>query len=124
MRKSNRPPQEWERELRDALRARFPEEIFFFQAANITNQILNFGIPSAIDVQVVGRNEDANYKIARNLERRIAGLTGAVDVHLRQEVAAPAVRLMLNRVYRSVISPMIQRLVAESYTCLVPARPG
>jgi hypothetical protein len=43
--------------------------VFFFEAANITNQILNFGLPSPIDVQMVGRNADANYKIAQDLEK-------------------------------------------------------
>ena len=40
---------------------------FFFEAANITNQILNFGLPAPIDVQVVGRNAAANYQIAQQL---------------------------------------------------------
>ena len=48
--------------LRDDLRREFPEEMFFFQAANITNQILNFGLPVPIDIQIVGRNAKANYQ--------------------------------------------------------------
>ena len=40
---------------------------FFFQPANITNQILNFGLPAPIDLQVVGRDAEGNYKIAQNL---------------------------------------------------------
>ena len=46
--------------------------VFFFEPANITNQILNFGLPAPIDVQVVGRNAEANYKIAQRLRERIA----------------------------------------------------
>ena len=42
---------------------------FFFEAANITNQILNFGLPAPIDVQVMGRNAEANYQIAEKLKR-------------------------------------------------------
>ena len=41
--------------------------VFFFEPANITNQILNFGLPAPIDVQVVGRNAAANYQIAQQL---------------------------------------------------------
>ena len=41
--------------------------VFFFQPANITSQILNFGLPAPIDLQVVGRNAEANYKIAQKL---------------------------------------------------------
>ncbi len=67
---------DYERKLRAALHDRFPEETIFFQAANITNQILNFGLPAPIDVQVVGRDTANNYKIAQELQRRIAGRSG------------------------------------------------
>ena len=50
--------------LRKRLREKFPDMVFFFQPANITSQILNFGLPAPIDLQVVGRNAEANYKIA------------------------------------------------------------
>ena len=50
---------------------KFPDMVFFFEPANITNQILNFGLPAPIDVQVVGNNAPANYKIAQRL--RAAG---------------------------------------------------
>src|SRR5439155_26782641 len=53
--------------LRKRLRERFPDMTFFFQPANITTQILNFGLPAPIDLQVVGRDADANYRIARRL---------------------------------------------------------
>ena len=43
--------------------------VFFFQPANITNQILNFGLPAPIDLQVVGRNAAANYRSRRGLRR-------------------------------------------------------
>ena len=53
--------------LRKRLNEKFPDVIFFFEAANITNQILNFGLPAPIDVQVVGRNAAANYEIAQQI---------------------------------------------------------
>ena len=56
--------------LRKRLNARFPEATFYFEAANMTNQILNFGLPAPIDVQIVGRNAEANYALAREVERR------------------------------------------------------
>jgi hypothetical protein len=51
---------------------------FFFQPANITNQILNFGLPAPIDIQVIGYNADANYQIAKEIERRVTQIPGAV----------------------------------------------
>ena len=53
--------------LRKRLREKFPDMTFFFQPANITSQIVNFGLPAPIDLQVVGRNAEANYKIAQKL---------------------------------------------------------
>jgi CzcA family heavy metal efflux pump len=88
---------EYERKIRIALRDRFPEEVVFFQAANITNQILNFGLPAPIDVQVVGRDTVSNYKIIQQLERRISAVPGAVDVHIHQQIAYPQVDVEVDR---------------------------
>jgi multidrug efflux pump subunit AcrB len=107
------PTEDYERLLRDALRQKFPDETFFFLAANITNQILNFGIPSPVDVQVVGRDADANYRIAQNLSRQIAGVPGAVDVYVRQEVNAPALRMYVDR-SKANEAGLTQRDVANS----------
>jgi multidrug efflux pump subunit AcrB len=70
---------------------------FFFQAANITNQILNFGLPAPIDVQVVGRDAQASYRIAKEIERRVTLIPGATDVHVHQEVNYPTVRVDVDR---------------------------
>ncbi len=71
---------------------------FFFQPANITTQILNFGLPAPIDVQVVGRDSNAGYAIAQNLAARIARIPGAADVHVHQIVDQPLIRLNVDRV--------------------------
>ncbi len=83
--------------LRKKLHEKFPDVVFFFEAANITNQILNFGLPAPIDVQVVGRNAAANYAIARDLERRIERIPGAADVHIHQVVDYPEIRVNVDR---------------------------
>ncbi len=83
--------------LRKRLNEKFPDTTFFFEAANITNQILNFGLPAPIDVQVVGRDADVNYKIARQLEQKIARIPGAADVHIQQVVDYPEFRLNVDR---------------------------
>ena len=62
--------------LRKRLRHEFPDMTFFFQPANITSQILNFGLPAPIDLQVVGRNAEANYKIAQRLAEKISHIPG------------------------------------------------
>jgi multidrug efflux pump subunit AcrB len=109
----HRPTQLIQRQLRSALRAAFPDEIFFFTAANMTNQILNFGIPAPVDVQVVGRNADANFKVAQDLSRKISLIPGAVDVHIHQEVNTPAINLDIDR-SRASQAGLTQRDVANS----------
>jgi multidrug efflux pump subunit AcrB len=89
--------QVYTRRLRERLRAKFPDLRFFFQAANITNQILNFGLPAPIDVQVVGRDAQASYRIAKEIERRVTLIPGATDVHVHQEVNYPTVRVDVDR---------------------------
>src|SRR5208282_376096 len=80
------PTAEYTDRLRRRLHEKFPDVTVFFEAANITNQILNFGLPAPIDVQVVGRNADANYALAREVERRVGRIPGAADVHIHKIV--------------------------------------
>src|ERR1019366_9740208 len=57
----------------------------------------NFGLPAPIDLQVVGRNAQANYKVAQKLAQRIAAIPGAADVHVHQVVAQPELDLNVDR---------------------------
>jgi multidrug efflux pump subunit AcrB len=107
------PTLQYEQKIRAAIRNKFPEEVAFFQAANITNQILNFGLPAPIDVQIVGRDEKGNYKIAQEIERRVAAIPGAADVHIHQEVNYPEVRLNVDRSKAGLLG-LSQRDVANS----------
>ena len=88
----------YEVKLRRILHDKFPDTVFFFQPANITSQILNFGLPAPIDLQVVGRDAEGNYKIAEKLAEKIARIPGAVDVHVHQVVDQPEIRLDVDRV--------------------------
>jgi multidrug efflux pump subunit AcrB len=99
--------------LRKQLRAKFPDVVFFFEAANITNQILNSGLPAPIDVQVTGRDAGPNYKIAQQLAERIARVPGAADVHIHQVVDAPELRVNVDRVKAGQLG-LTQRDVASS----------
>ena len=109
----HRPSEQVQRELRVALKKEFPEETFFFQAANITNQILNFGLPSPIDIQVVSRDTAASYKIAQELEQKISLVPGAVDVRLGQQVNTPQLELAVDRT-KADQAGLTQRDVANS----------
>src|SRR5439155_6179633 len=83
--------------LRKRLNAKFPDVVFFFEAANITNQILNFGLPAPIDVQIAGRNATTNYQFAEEIAAQIRRVPGAADVHIHQVVDYPEIDLAVNR---------------------------
>jgi len=100
-------------ELRKKLRAEHPQATFFFQPSDIVSQILNFGLPAPIDVQVVGRNEDANYHLAKQIEGRIAQIPGAADVHMHQVRNAPTINVNVDRTRASQVG-LTQRDVANS----------
>ncbi|MBV9443733.1 MAG: efflux RND transporter permease subunit [Acidobacteriaceae bacterium] len=104
---------DYEVELRKRLGHDFPDMSFFFQPANITSQIVNFGLPAPIDLQVVGRDVDANYRIARRLVDKISRIPGAADVHIHQIVAQPELQLNVDRVKASELG-LTQRDVTNS----------
>jgi len=108
-----RPTLEYVQQLRRRLREKFPQVLFYFEAANITNQILNFGLPAPVDVQVVGRETSRNFELAQEISRRIARIPGAADVHIHQTVDYPEVRLAVDRVRAGQVG-MTQRDVSNS----------
>jgi len=90
------PTQEYIRQLRKELPSRFPDLTFYFQPADIVSQILNFGLPAPIDVQVAGY-DPANYDIARKVRQAIAGVPGVVDAHVHQVMEGPDIHLEIDR---------------------------
>jgi multidrug efflux pump subunit AcrB len=91
------PTADYVRKLREVLPATFPETVFYFQAADIVTQILNFGLPAQIDVRTVGYDRATNLRVAKELRRRIAAIPGVVDAHLQQEVDGPAFYANIDR---------------------------
>ncbi|QOY89559.1 efflux RND transporter permease subunit [Paludibaculum fermentans] len=84
------------RKFREELPKRFPGVTFYFQPADIVTQVLNFGLPAPINIQVAGYDPN-NYQIARQMSERLKGVPGAVDVHLHQVVDGPDIRIDVDR---------------------------
>jgi multidrug efflux pump subunit AcrB len=103
------------RRLRARLNREFPELSFFFQPADIVGQILNFGLPAPIDVQVMGplANAKPNYALARQIEARLARIPGAVDVHTHQVVDVPELLFQVDRTRAGQLG-LTQKDVADS----------
>ena len=97
LREGHRPTEEFVTLLRAELPKRFPGIEFFFQPADIVTQILNFGLPAAIDVQFSGANLAKNAELAAELVKSIRKVPGAVDVHVHQRLDNPAVNLEMDR---------------------------
>jgi multidrug efflux pump subunit AcrB len=93
----SRPTEAYVRELRTRLREEMPDVTYFFMAADIVGQILNFGLTSPIDVQVSGFDRANNLQIAREMAQRMAQIPGAVDVRLHQVLDAPELYVEVDR---------------------------
>src|SRR3954468_21830681 len=113
LKEGKRQTLELTRILRKRLAEKFPEETFYFTPANITNQILNFGLPAPIDLQVVGRNPTENFRIAQNLLAKVRAIPGAVDVHIHQQNSYPTLQVNVDRDRAAQIG-LQQRDVANS----------
>ena len=97
LKEGHAPTASYVRRLREVLPAAFPSVTFYFQAADMITQILNFGLPAQIDVRVVGRDRANNLRVVQELRRRIAGIPGIADAHLQQELDAPAFMVNIDR---------------------------
>src|SRR6267142_1652593 len=84
-------------DLREKLPQRFPGVQFFFQPADIVTQILNFGTPAPIDVEVTGMNQRGNYLIGERLANQFRHIPGAVDVHVQQAFDNPTLFMEIDR---------------------------
>jgi multidrug efflux pump subunit AcrB len=87
------------RKLRRRLPQEFSDMSFFFQSADIVSQILNFGLPAPIDVQIAGpqRNAPRNFLLAQQMSRRMSQVPGAADVHVQQVEDVPLMRVDVDR---------------------------
>jgi multidrug efflux pump subunit AcrB len=97
LKEGHAPTADYLRALREVLPAAFPSVTFYFQAADMTTQILNFGLPAQIDVRVIGRDSVTNRHVAQELQRRIAAIPGIADAHLQQELDAPSFMVNIDR---------------------------
>ena len=109
----HQPTGHWMKRLRETLPREFPGATFFFQPADMVSQILNFGLPAPIDVQVTGYNQQATHQVALEFAERMARIPGAVDVHLHQVVNTPSLFVNVDR-SRAAELGLTQRDVANN----------
>jgi CzcA family heavy metal efflux pump len=93
----HRPTQQYVHDLRMQLAQQFPGVTFAFLPADMVSQILNFGLPSPIDVQIVGYNLQANRQFADNLLERLRYIPGTADLRIQQAFDQPYFHIDVDR---------------------------
>ena len=113
LKSDHRPTADYIRLLRAKLPRDFVGTSFFFQPADIVSQILNFGSPAPIDVQIVGNNLSGNAAIASELAEKMRNVPGAADVRVHQLFNQPRFTVAVDRT-KSQLTGLTERDVANS----------
>jgi len=97
LKENHRPTEDYVRILRDSLSREFPGTIFYFLPSDIVSQILNFGLPSPIDVQLEGADIAGNRKVANDLLRQFRQVPGLTDLRIQQPDDYPTLKINVDR---------------------------
>ena len=113
LKEDHAPTETFIKQLRTILPRNFPGATFSFLPADIVSQILNFGLPAPIDVQIIGNNQTANYDYATALLKRIRTVPGIADLRIQQVFNYPQINVNVDRTLASEVG-LTQRDVANS----------
>jgi multidrug efflux pump subunit AcrB len=113
LKEGHAPTADYIKQLRPELPVAFPDVQFYFQPADLVTQILNFGIPAQIDVQVQGRDRASNQEIAKELQKRLSDLPGLADVHVQQELNAPELLYTIDRARAQQLGLSVNQIVND-----------
>jgi multidrug efflux pump subunit AcrB len=97
LRKDHHPTAQYVRALRQKLPREFPGTTFYFLPADIVTEILNFGLPAPIDVQIEGSNIQANHDIAERIMTELHQVPGLADLHIQQPLDYPTLDVDVDR---------------------------
>lgn len=97
LRKDHAPTADYVRKLREVLPDAFPDTVFSFPPADIVSQILNFGAPAPIDIQIRGNNLAANFEYANKMLKAIKQVPGVADARIQQSSKSPIMELKMDR---------------------------
>ncbi len=113
LKEGHRPTADYARTLRRKLPEEFPGVTFSFLPADMVSQILNFGLPAPLDIQVVGPNIEANRKFVNQILPQLRGIPGAVDIRVQQSFDHPKFHVDVDRT-KAAESGFTQRDIANS----------
>ena len=113
LKENHSPTADFIKDLRTLLPQKFTGATFAFLPADITSQILNFGLPAPIDVQIVGPNREASFAFATDLSKRIRMVPGIADPRIQQAFDYPQINVDVDRSFAGMVG-LTQRDVANS----------
>src|SRR5208282_1874693 len=113
LKEDHAPTESFIKQLRTVLPQKFPGTTFSFLPADIVSQILNFGLPAPIDVQVIGNDQSASYAYATELLKRIRTVPGIADLRIQQVFNYPQINVNVDRTLAGEVG-LTQRDVANS----------
>jgi CzcA family heavy metal efflux pump len=113
LKEDHAPTASFIKRLRTVLPQQFPGTSFSFLPADIVSQILNFGLPAPIDVQIVGNNQKANYAYATDLLKHIRMVPGIADLRIQQVFNYPQINVEVDRTLAGEVG-LTQRDTANS----------
>jgi multidrug efflux pump subunit AcrB len=113
LKENHAPTETFIKELRTSLPQNFPGTTFSFLPADIVSQILNFGLPAPIDVQVIGNDQKANYAYATDLLKHIRTVPGIADLRIQQVFNYPQINVEVDRTLAGEVG-LTQRDAAAS----------
>jgi multidrug efflux pump subunit AcrB len=113
LKEDHKPTADYRQKVREDLALTFPAATMFFQAPDIVNQVLNFGLGSPIDVQIENRDMLASYEVALKLKKKMKAIPGMADVSIKQILDYPTLKLNVDRVRASELG-LTQRDISNS----------
>ena len=118
LKQGHKPTAGFVRTLRTRLASTYPSTTFAFLPADMISQILNFGLPSPIDVQIVGFNVPANRTFANNLLQKLHTVPGAVDLHIHQSGDYPQFNVDVDRTKAQLVGLTEQSVASNMLVSL------
>ncbi len=109
----HRPSAEYVHDLRLKLAREFPGMVFYFPPADMVSQILNFGLPAPIDVQIMGRDLEGNRRFANALMNQLSSITGIADLRIQQPFNQPKLHIDVDRT-KAIQTGLTQINVAQN----------
>jgi multidrug efflux pump subunit AcrB len=107
------PTQDWVRKLRPELNRQFPGTIFYFLPADMITQILDFGLPAPIDIEIDGVDLEGNRRVADQMLTRVRQVPGIVDARIQQPFDQPKLHITVDRT-KAAQAGLTQQDVASS----------